>query len=81
MLLIEGFERGNAYGCTYSICFFDNIITVMIIWGKKSYSYNEEEINKILNDIEGLSKEFKITVKRYIQVTNELFYLSYKELH
>lgn len=80
-LLIHGQEYGNSYGCTYSIRFSKVVLVVTLKWEDDFFSFNQEEINEELDKAKEISKELRLAIYQYIEKTNYLFYLSYKELH
>ena len=78
---IYAHERGNSYGCTYFISFHEEELVIMLVWEDKFFTYNREEIESRINKIKGLSKTVKLALYQFIEKTNDLLYLSYKELH
>ncbi|RBR97998.1 hypothetical protein EA79_02803, partial [Enterococcus faecalis] len=43
------------------------------------FEYNETEVKEIINQIPGLTDTLKVAIYQYIEKTNQLFFLSYKE--
>lgn len=80
-MLINGSERGNSHGCCYSIKFPKVVIVVSLVWEDDFFTYNKEEIDEILNGAEEVSVELKLAIYQYIEKTNYLFFLSFKELY
>lgn len=80
-MLIYGHERDNAYGCTYFISFYDEELVVMLEWKDNYFSYNKEEIESKLNKMIDISSSVKEAMYQFIEKTNSLLFLSYKELH
>lgn len=78
---IYAHERGNSYGCTYFISFHEEELVIMLVWEDKFFTYNREEIESRINKMKGLSKTVKLALYQFIEKTNDLLYLSYKELH
>ncbi len=78
---IYAHERGNSYGCTYFISFHEEELVIMLVWEDKFFTYNREEIESRINKMKGLSKTVKLALYQFIEKTNDLMYLSYKELH
>lgn len=78
---IYAHERGNSYGCTYFISFHEEELVIMLVWENKFFTYNREEIESRINKMKGLSKTVKLALYQFIEKTNDLLYLSYKELH
>lgn len=78
---IYAHERGNSYGCTYFISFYEEELVIMLVWEDKFFTYNREEIESRINKMKGLSKTVKLALYQFIEKTNDLLYLSHKELH
>lgn len=78
---IYAHERGNSYGCTYFISFYEEELVIMLVWEDKFFTYNREEIESRINKMKGLSKKVKLALYQFIEKTNDLLYLSHKELH
>lgn len=72
-------ERGNSYGCTYFINLREEELVITLVWQDNFFTYNKEE-NK-LNKMKGISTTIKLAIYQFIENTNYLLYLSYKELH
>lgn len=47
--------------------------------GGRFFVYNEKEVNETIEQIPGLTDTFKVAIYQYIEKTNQLFFLSYKE--
>ncbi|MDT2166531.1 hypothetical protein [Enterococcus faecalis] len=78
---IYAHERGNSYGCTYFISFYEEELVIALVWQDNFFTYNKEEVESKLNKMEGISTTIKLAIYQFIEKTNYLFYLSYKELH
>ncbi len=78
---IYAHERGNSYGCTYFISFYEEELVIALVWQDNFFTYNKEEVESKLNKMEGISTTIKLTIYQFIEKTNYLLYLSYKELH
>lgn len=78
---IYAHERGNAYGCTYFISFYEEELAIMLVWRDNFFTYNKEEVEDSINKMKNLSTSIKQTLYQFIEKTNYLLYLSYKELH
>nr|WP_258556506.1 hypothetical protein [Enterococcus faecalis] len=74
-------ERGNSYGCTYFISFYEEELVIALVWQDNFFTYNKEEVESKLNKMEGISTTIKLAIYQFIEKTNYLLYLSYKELH
>ena len=66
---IYAHERGNPYGCTYFISFHEIELVILLVW--------KDNLNKMAD----VSTSAKRTIYQFIEKTNSLLYLSYKELH
>lgn len=80
-MLIHGSEHGNEYGCSYSIKFRNIVIVIQLVWEEGFFSYNKDDIGEILDNSENISLEMKLAIYQYIEKTNQLFFVSYKERH
>lgn len=80
-MFIYAHERGNAYGCTYFIFFHKVELEIRLVWESDLFSYNEKDINKILSKEVGISQSLKLAIYQFIEKTNYLLYISYKELY
>lgn len=78
---IYAHERGNSYGCTYFISFYEEELVMALVWQDNFFTYNKEEVESKLNKMEGISTTIKLAIYQFIEKTNYLLYLSYKELH
>ncbi|MBF0006592.1 hypothetical protein HAX44_13340 [Enterococcus faecalis] len=78
-MLINGQEHGNSHGCVYSIKFSGVVIVVKMVWEDDFFTYNESQVNEILNGSINISSEMKLAIYQFIEKTNSLFFLSYKE--
>ncbi|EGO8529381.1 hypothetical protein EB46_02655 [Enterococcus faecalis] len=78
---IYAHERGNSYGCTYFISFYEEELVIALVWQDNFFTYNKEEVESKLNKMEGISTTKKLAIYQFIEKTNYLLYLSYKELH
>ena len=78
---IYAHERGNPYGCTYFISFYEEELVIALVWQDNFFTYNKEEVESKLNKMEGISTTIKLAIYQFIEKTNYLLYLSYKELH
>ena len=77
---IYAHERGNPYGCTYFISFHEIELVILLVWKDNFFTYNKQEVENNLNKMadKHLSKKNN---HQFIEKTNSLLYLSYKELH
>ncbi|EIB6796248.1 hypothetical protein HRE68_11885 [Enterococcus faecalis] len=78
-MFIYGRECGNAFGCTYFLQIRNVELTVTLIWKGDFFEYNEKEVKEIIDHIPGLTDTLKVAIHQYIEKTNQLFFLSYKE--
>ncbi|EHS8400363.1 hypothetical protein KWN51_002597 [Enterococcus faecalis] len=78
-MFIYGRECGNTFGCTYFLQIWNVELTVTLIWKGDFFEYNEKEVKEIINQIPGLTDTLKVAIYQYIEKTNQLFFLSYKE--
>ncbi|MFB6410982.1 hypothetical protein [Enterococcus faecalis] len=78
---IYAHERGSSYGCTYFISFYEEELVIALVWQDNFFTYNKEEVESKLNKMEGISTTIKLAIYQFIEKTNYLLYLSYKELH
>ena len=78
---IYAHERGNSYGCTYFISFYEEELVIALVLQDNFFTYNKEEVESKLNKMEGISTTIKLAIYQFIEKTNYLLYLSYKELH
>lgn len=78
---IYAHERGNSYGCTYFISPYEEELVIALVWQDNFFTYNKEEVESKLNKMEGISTTIKLAIYQFIEKTNYLLYLSYKELH
>ena len=78
---IYAHERGNSYGCTYFISFYEEELVIALVWQDNFFTYNKEEVESKLNKMEGISTTIKLAIYQFIEKTNYFLYLSYKELH
>lgn len=78
---IYAHERGNSYGCTYFTSFHDEELVITLVWEDNFFTYNKEEIESRLNKMKVFSTSIKLAIYQFIEQTNYLLYLSYKELH
>lgn len=78
---IYAHERGNSYGCTYFISFCEIELVILLVWKNNFFTYNKEEVENNLNKIADVSTSIKRTIYQFIEKTNSLLCLSYKELH
>lgn len=78
---IYAHERGNSYGCTYFISFYEEELVIALVWQDNFFTYNKEEVESKLNKMEGISTTIKLAIYQFIEKINYLLYLSYKELH
>ena len=74
-------ERGNPYGCTYFISFHEIELVILLVWKDNFFTYNKQEVENNLNKMADVSTSAKRTIYQFIEKTNSLLYLSYKELH
>ncbi|NAA54076.1 hypothetical protein [Enterococcus faecalis] len=77
---IYAHERGNSYGCTYFISFYEEELVIALVWENNFFTYNKEEIESRIDKMVDLSTSIKLALYRFIEETNYLLYLSYKEL-
>ncbi|EJW9248794.1 hypothetical protein ACFJZD_10825 [Enterococcus faecalis] len=78
---IYAHERGNSYGCTYFISFYEEELVIALVWENNFFTYNKEEIESRIDKMMDLSTSIKLALYQLIEKTNYLLYLSYKELH
>ncbi|EFM82926.1 hypothetical protein ACFJZD_13070 [Enterococcus faecalis] len=78
---IYAHERGNSYGCTYFISFHEEELEIALVWNDNFFTYNKEEIESRIGKMMDLSTSIKLALYQFIEKTNYLLYLSYKELH
>lgn len=78
-MFIYGRECGNTFGCTYFLQIRNVELTVMLTWEGDFFVYNEKEVNETIEQIPGLTDTFKVAIYQYIEKTNQLLFLSYKE--
>ncbi|EKB7620542.1 hypothetical protein OPL82_002501 [Enterococcus faecalis] len=74
-------ERGNSYGCTYFINLREEELVITLVWQDNFFAYNKEEVESKLNKMKSISTTIKLAIYQFIENTNYLLYLSYKELH
>ncbi|MGM0252330.1 hypothetical protein [Enterococcus sp. AZ129] len=80
-MLIYAHERGNSYGSTYFVSFCEVELVIMLVWKNNSFVYNKEEIDEVINTTASVNSELNLAIYQFIEKTNYLMYLSYKELH
>ncbi|AHI39627.1 hypothetical protein XM264_2569 [Enterococcus faecalis] len=51
------------------------------MWKDNFFTYNKQEVENNLNKMADVSTSAKRTIYQFIEKTNSLLYLSYKELH
>nr|WP_071621502.1 hypothetical protein [Enterococcus faecalis] len=56
-------------------------LVIALVWQDNFFTYNKEEVESKLNKMEGISTTIKLAIYQFIEKTNYLLYLSYKELH
>ncbi|MEB7792181.1 hypothetical protein [Enterococcus faecalis] len=78
---IYAYERGNSYGCTYFISFHEEELVIALVWENNFFTYNKEEIESRIDKMTDMSTSIKLALYQFIEKTNYLLYLSYKELH
>ena len=78
---IYAHERGNSYGCTYFISLFEEELVITLVWQDNFFTYNKKEVESKINKMKGISSSIKQVIYQFIEKTNYLLYLSYKELH
>lgn len=78
---IYAHERGNMYGCMYFISFHEEELVIKLVWKDNFFTYNKEEIESRLDKRADLSTSIKLALQQFIEKTNYLLYLSYKEFH
>ncbi|WP_033598666.1 hypothetical protein [Enterococcus faecalis] len=78
---IYAHERGNSYGCTYFISFHEEELVITLVWEDDFFTYNKKEIESRLDKMMNLSTSIKQELYQFIEKTNYLLYLSYKDLH
>ncbi len=78
---IYAHERGNSYGCTYFISFHEEELVIALVWEDNFFTYNKEEIESRIDKMMNLSASIKMALYQFIERTNYLLYLSYKELY
>ena len=71
---IYAHERGNSYGCTYFISLCEEELVITLVWQDNFFTYNKKEVESKINKMKGI-------IYQFIEKTNYLLYLSYKELH
>ena len=74
-------ERGNSYGCTYFISLCEEELVITLVWQDNFFTYNKKEVESKINNMKGISSSIKQVIYQFIEKTNYLLYLSYKELH
>ncbi|HGW6169566.1 TPA: hypothetical protein ACNHS6_002585 [Enterococcus faecalis] len=77
---IYAHERGNSYGCTYFVSFHEEELVIALVWKDNFFTYNKEEIESRIDKMMDLSVSIKLALYQFIEKTNYLLYLSYKEL-
>lgn len=78
---IYAHERGNSYGCMYFISFHEEELVIALVWEDNFFTYNKEEIESKIDKMIDLSASIKMALYQFIERTNYLLYLSYKELY
>lgn len=78
---IYAHERGNSYGCTYFISLCEEELVITLVWQDNFFTYNKKEVESKINKMKGISSSIKQVIYQFIEKTNYLLYLSYKELH
>ncbi|EGO6085882.1 hypothetical protein HRD84_14060 [Enterococcus faecalis] len=78
---IYAHERGNSYGCTYFISFHEEELVIALVWEDNFFTYNKQEIESRIDKMMDLSASIKMALYQFIERTNYLLYLSYKELY
>lgn len=78
---IYAHERGNSYGCMYFISFHEEELVITLVWEDNFFTYNKEEIESKIDKMIDLSASIKQALYQFIERTNYLLYLSYKELY
>lgn len=78
---IYAHERGNSYGCMYFISFQEEELVIALVWEDNFFTYNKEEIESKIDKMIDLSASIKLALYQFIERTNYLLYLSYKELY
>lgn len=73
-------ERGNSYGCTYFVNLREEELVITLVWQDNFFTYNKEEVESKINRMKGISTSIKLAIYQFIEKTNYLLYLSYKEL-
>ncbi|MEB7954587.1 hypothetical protein [Enterococcus faecalis] len=73
--------RIHAYGCTHFISFHEEELVIALVWEDNFFTYNKEEIESRIDKMMDLSTSIKLALYQFIEKTNYLLYLSYKELH
>lgn len=71
---IYAHERGNSYGCTYFISFYEEELVIALVWQDNFFTYNKEEVESKLNKMEGISTTIKLAIYQFIEKTNYLLY-------
>jgi hypothetical protein len=78
---IYAHERGNSYGCTYFISLCEEELVITLVWQDNFFTYNKKEVESKMKKMKGISSSIKQVIYQFIEKTNYLLYLSYKELH
>ncbi|MGL9915200.1 hypothetical protein IGI95_002665 [Enterococcus sp. DIV0784] len=78
-MFIYGRECGNTFGCTYFLQIRNVELIVTLIWKDDSFVYNEKEVKETINQIQGITDMLRMAIYQYIEQTNKLLYISYKE--
>lgn len=78
---IYAHERGNSYRCTYFISLCEEELVITLVWQDNFFTYNKKEVESKINKMKGISSSIKQVIYQFIEKTNYLLYLSYKELH
>lgn len=78
---IYAHERGNSYGCTYFISLCEEELVITLVWQDNFFTYNKKEVESKINKMKGINSSIKQVIYQFIEKTNYLLYLSYKELH
>ncbi|EGO8942513.1 hypothetical protein D3064_13120, partial [Enterococcus faecalis] len=64
---IYAHERGNSYGCTYFISFYEEELVIALVWQDNFFTYNKEEVESKLNKMEGISTTIKLAIYQFIE--------------
>ncbi|EPH68646.1 hypothetical protein D929_02744 [Enterococcus faecalis 02-MB-P-10] len=62
------------------ISFHEEKIAIMLVWRDNFFTYNEEEVEDSINKMKDISTSIKLALYQFIEKTNNLLCLSYKEL-